>query len=157
VAGPLLHAALAAAMGYVSALMFGWGARQTWYAHRSVSWPTVEGRVTHSAVQEGGGVRGGPSYFPDVRYVYTVRGHEYAAARVAFGQEGSGREPEATALAARFPVGRAVAVRYDPADPAIATLLSGTINSLHLVAWVIGLMGLLFSGLGLVQALVNLR
>ena len=62
------------------------------------------------------------SYSPTVEYAYGVRGRKYRGNQITFAVEVSGSEAFAQKIRAKYPVGTAVTVRYDPANPGNATL-----------------------------------
>ena len=123
--------------GGAGAWVLGWvlTTGQTSLAARS--WPTVTGTVHVS------GVRGDGE--PDVRYAYTVDGATYHGARLGFDtfDRPGGRGTRAS-RSARYPVGRAVTVYVDPADPRRAVLEPGDLSPLGVPA----LFGVLFTCLG---------
>jgi hypothetical protein len=76
-------------------------------------WETATGQVVGSAVRE---VSNG--YMPEVSYTYEVAGRGYASDRLRPGGTPMlNSQTKAAALAAAFPEGSTVAVRYDPARP----------------------------------------
>jgi hypothetical protein len=87
-------------------------------ARASASWPTAQGHVSSSQRFGTGRVA-----VPDIRYVYTVDGVDYAGRTVRFNFSWAYRSTM-KALAA-FPVGRSVCVHYDPMDPATSVLETG--------------------------------
>lgn len=88
-------------------------------------WPQVRGVVTHSGIAMGsvssGRLGSERTFAPDVRYTYAVGGRNYSAARV-HRDKGPNSEAGVRALAAKYPVGAAVSVFYDPGNPADAVL-----------------------------------
>mgnify|MGYP003339998462 CR=1 FL=1 len=94
-------------------------------ANRATAWPTAEGTVLSSKVQQGCGK--GRSYFPSVLYQYTVNAQQYQGRRIAFGNCGCGSERSAAAIVARYAVGTTVTVHFDPAAPMTSVLLAGAV------------------------------
>jgi hypothetical protein len=95
-------------------------------ARTAESWPIAQGTVTASEVnirrsrsQKG---QRQTSYSPAVSYSYTVAGKTYFADRIGFGQSSGTSRAKAETVAARYPAGAEIAVRYDPQDPSVATL-----------------------------------
>jgi hypothetical protein len=94
---------------------------------RARSWPSTPGRVVASGTEALPVPSGGPRStdtelrnFARVEYVYTVGGREYRCDRVSIGENtGNFEVPETSA---RYPVGKAVTVYYDPANPEQAVL-----------------------------------
>jgi hypothetical protein len=123
-------------------------------------WPTVAGRIIGSRIDtavmdnitendERGRVR------PDeevsaasVRYAYRVGQHDYQSTRLYLGRTVfSGSPRAAAAVVAKYPPNAAVAIHYNPANPAEAVLepLNFANANLALVAGLgFGAMGLLF-------------
>lgn len=83
------------------------------------AWRTAEGQVVRAELHRAGATFGrtSPHPMPAVRVAYTVdgRSHEvwFEHTRVEYDDRDAGAE-----LAARFPLGRPLLVRYDPARPA---------------------------------------
>ena len=124
------------------------------------SWPIAPGIVTAAEVGAGrvegtaivtGQIqdRGRNYYEPMVRYRYTVGPNEYEGTRLRFGWLTCRSSGEAQRLLAAYAVGRAVAVRFDPADPSNSVLEVSAANSNAVV-------GIVFGGLALVFGLFML-
>ena len=63
------------------------------------------------------------NYHPVVEYTYPVGGQVYAGKRIAFGPaKASARSTSAQAALAKYPLGGAVTVYYDPNNPAEVVL-----------------------------------
>jgi|ERR1043165_2553407 hypothetical protein len=79
----------------------------------SSSWPVTTGRLVAFEVTYSGGVKGSGGYIPRVRYTYSVNGTEYESQHFTIADEklSKGRAQDARA---RFVVGGAVEVHYDP-------------------------------------------
>ncbi len=89
-------------------------------AAAAATWPSVEGRITASEVLTRRD-EGELEYRPHVAYAYAVGGRAYAGDRVRFGLTRYGLDP-AKRLCARYAVGNAVQVYYDPTDPSHSVL-----------------------------------
>lgn len=76
-------------------------------AHRAARWPVTEGCIVASKLP--------------LEYAYTVDGTDYRGQRVGIADL-SAANPRAKAVLARYPVGRACPVYYDPANPADSLL-----------------------------------
>jgi hypothetical protein len=89
-----------------------------WQAHRAAKWQQVTGRITKSEIgtqyHQFAGAESTVRNMPDVEYEFSVAGVSYRGARIAI-TDTSGEDIE-PALD-RYPVGKAVTVYYDPADP----------------------------------------
>lgn len=96
---------------------------------RARAWPTTAGTVVTSTVASRVLSPDDPNYNPGdtnvtneprVEYEYTVAGKTYRGRRIDLGEKTSSYELEA--ILDRYPVGTAVTVYYDPADPNTAVL-----------------------------------
>ncbi len=123
-----------------------WGWKILARGRRTRQWPTVEGKVVHSAVKDQDSI-------PDIAYAYAVSGVEYRATYQFPGGTQPSQELTATYLA-KFPTGSKVTVHYDPNHPDQATLEPGVgrgdwlILMLGLFATVFGVIFLFFGGIG---------
>jgi hypothetical protein len=91
----------------------------------SLEWPQIEGKVIESRLtQRIGGAEGGDTvyYRPHIRYSYEIGGHPYLGDTVRFGNLETTSTNKAQAYLTKYPQGAKVSVRYDPADPKVATL-----------------------------------
>jgi hypothetical protein len=110
-------------MALVAALLIGIGLYSRQKVKASQSWPSAPGRVLGSGVETSSGSEGGTVYRPVIRYSYMVGGQEYHNNRRVFGDTtSSGDRRGAERTAARFVVGSAVPVYYNPANPQDAVL-----------------------------------
>jgi len=119
----------------------------------SVAWPTAEGRITGSRVERvKNGGDGKATYTADITYDYALDGRTFEGDRVWFGDDYSASDTSAFRAAVdRYPVGQAVQVHYDPAEPAESVLEPGPTwsgSALYLIG--LGLMTL--GGIILVSA-----
>jgi len=110
-----------------------WGWNVLGNAKASTSWPSVEGKVVSSEVERertsrrsGGRRRTSTTYEAAIHYRYTVNGTEYSSDRVSFGEYSSSNRAHAQGIVSRYPAGKTVQVYYDPNDPEVAVLESGT-------------------------------
>ena len=88
-------------------------------ARRAAAWPQAAGRITKSAVAA---VHPQTSdrptdviNVPAVEYEFSAKGRTFSGTRISIGEDSGGANTEATL--AHYPVGAAVMVYYDPADP----------------------------------------
>lgn len=96
-------------------------------AAASTTWPTTDGRITGSKVErvKQGGDRKA-TFTADITYEYTLDGRTFEGDRVWFGDDYSASDASAfRAAVGRYPVGKAVKVHYDPAEPAESVLEPG--------------------------------
>jgi hypothetical protein len=96
-------------------------------AAASIAWPATDGRITGSKVERV--KRGGEdkaTYTADITYEYALDGRTFEGDRVWFGDDYSATDASAfRAAVGRYPVGSAVKVHYDPAEPAESVLEPG--------------------------------
>jgi hypothetical protein len=88
-------------------------------ARRAAVWPQTAGRITRSEVaasrHQGSGKATELINLPAVEYEFSVGGNKFTGTRISIGEDKAGANTEATL--AHYPVGAAVMVYYDPADP----------------------------------------
>lgn len=120
VGGPIL-----VIIGIVIFYFFGGNFRQ---AHISSSWPTAQGRITHSEMvvdDYGPGSSRRVWYGLDITYDYMVDEQQYSSSHVtAFDVRTNHRTPIEDTVS-RYPVGTIVTVYYDPEQPASSLLEPG--------------------------------
>jgi hypothetical protein len=91
----------------------------------SIDWPTTEGVVLTSAIEEVGW-SDNEGWCPSVRYAYTVGGKKYVFDRVEIQSICNGStDYYAGEVIRRYPVGKRVVVFYNPQNPAFAVLEPG--------------------------------
>lgn len=89
----------------------------------SVGWPSVEGRVINTYLEEYRDAEQEVSYTPRIIYEYRLDGQTYTSQQIAFGIEQSyGSQNRAGDVLDEFPVGSPVTVYYDPDNPGNAVL-----------------------------------
>ncbi|MCC7358104.1 MAG: DUF3592 domain-containing protein [Anaerolineales bacterium] len=90
-------------------------------AARSQQWPSTLGQVLTSGVREIA-TDDGRFDWPNVTYQYAVGARTYTSNRVSFGPASAFGGYTAQNVQARYPVGQAVTVYYDPGNPSEAVL-----------------------------------
>jgi hypothetical protein len=134
------------------AVLFGFGIYSSGAA--SAGWPTASGVVEASRVTSSRDSDGGTTYGASVEYGYTVRGRGYRSRKVTAGDYSSSDRSRAEGIVSKYPAGRQVAVRYDPANPSEAVLEPG-------VPWMsflmVILLGVLFAVVGLAGLLGRIK
>lgn len=102
----------------------GWGYYSK--AQQSESWPETAGKIIESKVVEASRSRSGSSsksmYKAWVSYDYEVNGQKYRGDQVGFMDGSSSSQKGVAEEVRKYPVGRAVTVYYNPADPKEACL-----------------------------------
>jgi hypothetical protein len=108
-------------------LMFFFGARRA--AKAAASWPAVPGKIVKSEVEEyqerdddDGRTTWRTAYRPAVEYAYAVDGREHRGNQINYAMSVSAGRGYAEKVAARYPVGSAVDVHYDPKNPGTSAL-----------------------------------
>jgi hypothetical protein len=118
----------------------------------SLTWPTCDGQVTRANIESGRDNEGRWTYSAHIAYAYAVNGQNHNANRVAWGgRASSGNVREAEAMIARYPVGSAVKVYYNPGKPGEAVLdpaSKGGVRLLLFVAVAFVVIGGFFVALG---------
>jgi hypothetical protein len=102
------------------------------WAFRSVRarrlWPVAPGAVTGGAIRQrtsGVGDDESVTFVPVVEYRYQIGAVAYTGSGIGFGEIGYGSRGRAEKVLARYPVGSAIDVYYNPAKPAQTFLEAG--------------------------------
>jgi hypothetical protein len=119
-------------------------------AQQSLSWPSTEGMISHSAVllqmQQTSNSNNAATYKADVAYRYKVQSRDYSSGRLTVA-DFSSTAARAQSIVDRYADGATVTVYYNPVDPSDAVLERGGtsgIEVLYLVGGVFAAAGLLF-------------
>ena len=91
-------------------------------ANAAINWPSVDGIVISSLVEERIDLEGDVIYTAVVVYQYSVSSSSYVSHRLALGSETYDSYSSAKVKADQFPEGMIVKVYYDPDSPAKALL-----------------------------------
>ncbi len=121
---------------------WGWTILQD--ARASANWPSVQGQITQSVIEESRD-EDGTSYGAEIRYEYVVNDQQYTGDVVNFG-EYSGNYSHAEEIVNRYTVGQSVPVYYDPAEVTTAVLEPGVSTSSYFVL----AMGLCFASVSFI-------
>ncbi len=110
-------------LGGIGYFLYRRGQQSTSYRQSAQTWPSTSGTVLMSSVQSKRTGRSRSTY-PVVVYQYTVNGQSYQSQRIKAGEQFMSIRVagEAQATAARYPVGAAVTVYYNPENPAGSAL-----------------------------------
>jgi hypothetical protein len=127
--------------GLVTAI---WGAVMIARARKSLSWPETSGVIEQSDLASAT-----DDLLPNIRYAYIVDGARLSTVLRFPGGTTPSREL-AEHYVARYPLGRRVAVYYDPADPQRSTLEPGPAQG----DWLICFIGAAMVLLGIIFLLV---
>jgi hypothetical protein len=106
----------------ISSGMTFFGVRGLVRAKSSVNWPTTQGNITRSKVDEvrdTGGHDGLKEtvYHARISYLYTVDGKDYMGKRVAYGDHGTNHASGPRATVRKYPVGTTTKVFYMQDNP----------------------------------------
>jgi hypothetical protein len=112
--------------------MLGAGLRSLYRGRQALSWPTTEGRILESSVQEDSGGES-TTWQVKVRYSYSVGGTEFEGKRVAFGYSGSSTYEEHEGIYRKLQPSARVRVRYEPGNPGNSVLAAGFNRSTFLL------------------------
>ncbi len=100
---------------------------------RSRGWASASAKVVASNVNEFSG-KNGRTYRPMIVFAYSVGSIRYMSSRLAFHPLVSSNRNDAARVVAKYPVGRTVAVLYDPTDPEQAVVEPGSNPWIPIVA-----------------------
>ncbi|MBM3459957.1 MAG: DUF3592 domain-containing protein [Armatimonadetes bacterium] len=112
---------------------------------RAAAWPTTPATITSLELSEKSD-SDGSAYEVKVRYTYTVHKVTYEGDCLAFGYAGSSGRESHDEIHRRLKEAKAVAVRYDPANPSVSCLSFGLHRSILLrlafaVTWLVFVTG----------------
>lgn len=111
-------------------------------AKESLSWPSTDGEISHSAVlyqtDTNPSTGNSPTYKADVAYRYKVNGRDYSSSRISLADLASTTR-SAQNTVDRYPDNSSVQVYYNPANPAEAVLEPGETSGLTFLYAVGGL------------------
>lgn len=140
---------------FIGAAAINFGRNAAAKAKQSLSWPTTEGEVAHSAIlyqTETSTTTGNASTFKaDVVYRYKVHGVSYTSSKIAFLDLASTTN-RAQTLVIRYPDNSTVQVYYNPANPAEAVLEPGDASGVTFLY----VFGSLFAAAGLFFLILSL-
>jgi hypothetical protein len=101
-------------------------------AKNSAQWPQANGVITSSYLRVGY-FKHRKTYLPEIRYRYQVGPAEYSGSRRSFNTVHLATQAASQSVIDAYPVGKTVAVFYDPKDPASALLEPGIAGDLTLL------------------------
>lgn len=123
----------------------------------SAVWERAAGNIESAEVRTDR-VRRSTVYRPVVVYRFRVDGREHTGHRIFFGSSSFQREEEAKEYAAKYPVGKAVEVRYQAGRPEMSVLEPGPPRDGNFVLGIGAValtLGLTLSGLGFTRRLAR--
>lgn len=145
----LLLFALGMAMVAIDAVVTWLLVRDLRLGRASRQWSCTRGTVVEARIEELEG-DSGPSYYPHVEFRYEVGGAIYHGKEWTHHTQ-DGTSESAEAVLNRFPIGQAVDVFFDPADPARAVLEQGVVVKPYVICFVAAIV------LGIVGVVVMLK
>jgi hypothetical protein len=135
----------------IGAVILSYAGKVAAKAKRSLSWPSVEGEIAHSAVlyqtQRSLTQDTSNTYKADIAYRYKVKGRNYSSSSIALLDLATSSSGRAQTLVNRYPDKSKVDVYYDPANPADAVLEPGSssgLSFLYLIGGIFAVGGLFF-------------
>ena len=134
----------------IGGAILSYALKMTAKAKQSLSWPSTDGEIAHSAVlyktDTTATSNGAPTYKADISYRYKVKGANYSSSRISLVDFAS-TSGRAQSIVARYPDKSPVRVYYNPANLAEAVLEpggAGGINVLFLIGGIFTASGFLF-------------
>ena len=100
------------------------GCCDAWLSSRAGSWPTVEGEIIDSDLEQLSETNSKltDTYAVSVHYRYSVKGREFIGERIAYGLGVLLMEQSAQRIVDRYPVGERVRIYVCPTNPAQSVL-----------------------------------
>ncbi len=99
-------------------------------ARNSALWPQTKGVITVSSLEQGY-FKELKGYYGNIEYDYSVGDTRYHGTRLSFNKVHLAVEDAWRPVMDRYPVGKPVAVYYDPANPNFAILEPGLHGEVH--------------------------
>jgi hypothetical protein len=134
----------------IGGVIISYAIRMAAKARQSLSWPSVEGEVAHSAVlyqtNTSTTTGGAATYKADIVYRYKVNGANFSSSRISIVDFAS-TSGRAQSIVQRYPDQSRVLVYYNPSDPSEAVLdpgAGGGISLLYVVGGCFAAGGLFF-------------
>ena len=132
-------------LGSIAAIMGGamlwWAFATTSRIRASATWPATDGEIVKSVIaRDSSRIRGASYnhfYRADITYRFTVNGKAYESDVFTFGVPHTFSDSAGAATeTGTYAVGRHVYVHYDPANPKVATINTGTVpEEFKFVVW----------------------
>jgi hypothetical protein len=143
---------LVMALGLAAAIALPYGGWNLFEAWSSTHWPQVQGTISLSRIIRNSG-KSGPTYRPEVSYIYEVAGKRYTGHRFGFPGPISGQQSLARFEVSRYPAGNQVPVFYNVGSPENAVLEPGITED----TWFAPVFGLIALSIAAVMILKNRR
>lgn len=94
----------------------------------SAGWPTTEGLIVASSVEEHGHLKTdgrSPTFHAKVAYEYKLGGQRYESSQLSYKSYGTSKAARAKRIVEKYPVGTEVTIYYNPMKPDQAVLEPG--------------------------------
>jgi hypothetical protein len=134
----------------IGAAMIGYAIRMTGRARQSLSWPSTEGEIAHSAVlyktETAATTSNAGTYQADISYRYKVNGVNYSSSQISL-LDFSSTAARAESIVRNYPDKSTVRVYYNPSDFSESVLEpggAGGINLLYAIGGIFATAGLFF-------------
>lgn len=136
----------------IGVFLIYFGTKQIRLANESRDWPQAEARVLDSVVERirRSGKNEGTTYRAEIYYEFEVDGVTYSGNRVAYGGRSSSNPSFARLTVNKYPKGKRIQVSYKSDDPNESVIESGIQGQV----WVLPLIGLVFSVLGIIMSVL---
>jgi hypothetical protein len=139
----------------IGGAILNYAAKTAAKARQSLSWPTVEGEIAHSAIlyqTNTTNTNDRATFKADISYRYKINGKNYSSAKVSHLDFATSSTSRAQSLVERYPDKSRVTVCYNPADPSEAVLEPGSTGGISILYGVGGI----FAAAGLLFLLMSL-
>lgn len=134
----------------IGVAILGYARSMSAKAKESLSWPSTDGEISHSAVlyqtSTNPSTGNTSTYKPDIAYRYKVHDRSYSSSRIALMDLASSPR-YAQNIVDRYPDNSSVQVYYNPANPAEAVLEPGEssgLSVLYIAGWLFAVAGIFF-------------
>ncbi|MFC3652271.1 DUF3592 domain-containing protein [Dyella humi] len=140
---------------FIGVVAINFGRNTAAKAKQSLSWPTTEGEIAHSAVlyqtDTSATADNASTYKADVVYRYKVHGKSYSSSKISFLDLASTTN-RAQSVVSRYPDNSTVQVYYNPTNPAEAVLEPESVSGITFLY----VFGGLFAAAGLFFLIMSL-
>jgi Protein of unknown function (DUF3592) len=118
------------------AVIISYAIRTAAKARQSPSWPSIEGEIAHSAVQQETNTTAtgySTTYKADISYRYKVNGTNYSSTKVSHVTLSTSATSRAQGIVQKYPDKSRVQVYYNPSDPSEAVLEPGNTDGIDVL------------------------
>jgi Protein of unknown function (DUF3592) len=140
----------------IGGAMVSYAIRMTGRARQSLSWPSTEGEIAHSAVlyqtETTATTSNAGTYKADISYRYQVKGVNYSSSRISLLDFSSSAAGRAESIVRNYPDKSTVRVYYNPSDFSESVLEPGSTGGINLLY----VLGGIFATFGLFILILSL-